>query len=964
MPLYQGTAGADAIDQAKLGLPDWSDIQGLAGNDTITGGNVRIDGGAGDDLITAATPFTTVVYWSSPTGIQGDLITGIVQDGWGGRDQMVSVHVFQGSGYSDSFYGSHSPDEFWAGPGDMFDGRGGADRLVIWDYSNLWTWSWISDDTLRLFKASTGDSVLGKNIEFLKFNDRSLTVSSQYQVAQVFSDPIAIYPLNSFLTITGVDANRDGRMDILVSAGVSPPGGAIQSPPRLLIQQANGGFTEAMISGTVEGFVHPREIAQGDFNGDGYTDFVIVGHGYDTAPFPGETATVWISDGKGGWTDRSEWMPAVNAFTHSVATGDVNKDGKDDIFLGNIWGQNSVTPKLLLSQNNGFREISLPSRIGSNALRDSGIAPIASLLIDVNADGLLDLIAGGGPNGVSIFFGRRTISPDGPFFSDVGSSLPVGIFGDRKTITVDIASADFNHDGRSDLLLSQTGEDPFYSGRGLQLLIQQPDGGFVDETSIRFPGFDRASQWATFIQLVDLNGDGLLDVLLNGTSETDPIAYLDNGSGVFRANDGTRGLPQVLSANLIADGTGKVFLVQQRDGKISVDVVTYDPQKARSVIGTNSSDTLIGAGGSDTLLAGAGDDNVNGGVGDDILDGGLGSDTVFGGAGNDIYYVDDAGDSVVELSGEGTDTEIASLSVYLPANLENLTLTSTAYFGVGNALDNVIVGSNAGNLLLGGAGNDTIRGGDARDAIFGESGNDSISGSGGIDYIVAGTGNDTVEGGDGADEIYGEDGNDSISGGSDFQTDILVGGAGSDTINGGPAWDLMYGNSGDDTFYASQQADWVFENANEGYDTVIADSPNGYYLFANIEALMLIGTTPFGVGNELDNLIVGNAIGNVLLGGAGNDTLDGGAGQDILWGEAGADTFLIRKGTGIDIIADFTPGTDYLDVRDYGFKTTAALMSRMTQVGADISVDLGGGDSLILMGVKTTSLGAADLFVV
>jgi Ca2+-binding RTX toxin-like protein len=282
---------------------------------------------------------------------------------------------------------------------------------------------------------------------------------------------------------------------------------------------------------------------------------------------------------------------------------------------------------------------------------------------------------------------------------------------------------------------------------------------------------------------------------------------------------------------------------------------------------------------------------------------------------------------------------------------------------VGNALDNVITGSNAGNLLLGGAGSDTVVGGDARDAIFGESGNDSISGGGGIDYLIGGAGNDTIEGDTGADEIYGEDGNDSISGGSDFQTDILVGGAGNDTIDGGPAWDQMYGGNGDDTFYVSQQVDWVFESANEGYDTVIADSPNGYYLYANIEKLSLVGTTPFGVGNELDNVITGNAIGNVLLGGAGNETLDGGAGQDILWGEAGADTFLIRRGTGMDIIADFTPGTDRLDVRDYGFKTTAALMSRMMQVGTDISVDLGGGDSLILMGVKVTSLGVTDLSV-
>jgi len=382
------------------------------------------------------------------------------------------------------------------------------------------------------------------------------------------------------------------------------------------------------------------------------------------------------------------------------------------------------------------------------------------------------------------------------------------------------------------------------------------------------------------------------------------------------------------------------------------------------IFGNAGNDTIDGGAGNDAIYGGLGDDSLLGGAGNDTIDGGGGRDSLFGGLGDDTYNVDSEAAVVVELAGEGRDSEVASLSVYLPANLENLTLTGTAYFGVGNVLDNLITGSVAGNLLLGGAGNDTIRGGDARDAIFGESGNDLISGGGGVDYLIGGTGNDTIDGGTGPDEIYGEDGNDSIYGGGDFQTDILVGGAGNDTLDGGPAWDQVYGGPGDDTFYVSQQVDWVFENPNEGYDTVIADSPNGYYLYANIEALTLIGTTPFGVGNELNNMVTGNAIGNVLLGGAGNDTLDGGAGQDILWGQTGSDTFLIRKGTGLDIIADFTPGADRLDVRDYGFKTTAALMSRMTQVGTDISVDLGGGDSLILMGVKVTSLGATDLFVV
>jgi Ca2+-binding RTX toxin-like protein len=142
---------------------------------------------------------------------------------------------------------------------------------------------------------------------------------------------------------------------------------------------------------------------------------------------------------------------------------------------------------------------------------------------------------------------------------------------------------------------------------------------------------------------------------------------------------------------------------------------------------------------------------------------------------------------------------------------------------------------------------------------------------------------------------------------------------------------------------------------------VIADSPNGYYLYANVENLTLVGNTPFGVGNELGNLIVGNAIGNTILAGAGNDTLDGGAGLDILWGQAGADTFRIGKGTSTDIIADFQVGTDKLDVSAFGFTSLAQLKARMVQVSNDVALDLGNGDQVILLSVNAASLGAADV---
>jgi Ca2+-binding RTX toxin-like protein len=390
-------------------------------------------------------------------------------------------------------------------------------------------------------------------------------------------------------------------------------------------------------------------------------------------------------------------------------------------------------------------------------------------------------------------------------------------------------------------------------------------------------------------------------------------------------------------------------------------------QFANLIIGNSGNNVLDGAGGNDTLRGEAGNDTLLGGDGDDVLDGGTGTDQLYGGAGNDTFHVDRQDDLVFEEADGGTDTAIATGNYYLYANIENLTLSgSSDIFGVGNDLANTVLGNSGSNLLIAGAGDDTVRGGAGVDSLFGESGNDQLFGDAGIDYLVGGIGNDTLDGGTEADALYGEDGDDILIGGSGFHTDILVGGAGNDILRGDSGlgdYDRMDGGAGDDSYYVDTPDDLTFEAANGGTDTVYATiNGAGYYLYANVENLVLGGNTPFGVGNELNNRITGSAASNWLLGGAGDDILNGGAGNDVLFGEAGADTFVFARGTGGDVIGDFTTGTDRIDLSAYGL-TWQTVINSMHENGGTTAIDLGNGDFIVLNGVARSALSERDFIL-
>jgi YD repeat-containing protein len=380
------------------------------------------------------------------------------------------------------------------------------------------------------------------------------------------------------------------------------------------------------------------------------------------------------------------------------------------------------------------------------------------------------------------------------------------------------------------------------------------------------------------------------------------------------------------------------------------------------------------------------DNELVGNSGNNKLDGGTGADRMAGGLGNDTYTVDNAGDLVTELAGEGTDTVQALIDYTLTSNVENLTLLGTASIvGTGNELNNVITANASGSVLRGLGGNDTLRGGTGADTLYGGEGNDRLDGGASADLMAGGAGNDTYivdDAGDVTVELAGEGtdtvqssvnlvlaanienltltgtsaltgagnggnnvlianaagdvlrgmaGNDTLRGGAG--ADVLSGGDGNDHLDGGSGADQMFGGAGNDSYVIDDVGDQVTELANEGTDLV--ESAISYTLGANLENLTLTGTgSLLGVGNELGNLIIAGPGGNIirglagndtLRGGVANDTLEGGEGDDRLDGGAGSDQ--MTGGTGNDLYIVDAAGDVVIELANEGVDTVQSSIS-------------------------------------
>lgn len=139
--------------------------------------------------------------------------------------------------------------------------------------------------------------------------------------------------------------------------------------------------------------------------------------------------------------------------------------------------------------------------------------------------------------------------------------------------------------------------------------------------------------------------------------------------------------------------------------------------------------------------------------------------------------------------------------------------------------------------------------------------------------LSGGSLNDTLIGVSQSNIINGNGGNDKLFGRN--SADILNGGSGIDTMAGG---------SGNDTYYVDNPGDITTETSTLASELDTVYSLVSRTLGANLEKLILTGTSAInGIGNELNNILLGNDNVNVLNGNTGRDTMVGGKGNDIYY---------------------------------------------------------------------------------
>lgn len=324
--------------------------------------------------------------------------------------------------------------------------------------------------------------------------------------------------------IAAGDFNGDGQVD-LVSANYGA--GTIT----VMTGQGDGTFVVATNQAVGRSSVN---VLTADFNKDGKLDLAVANY---------SDSSVAIMLGNGNGTFQTATYFAVGTRPIGMATGDINKDGKVDLVVANV---NSDNASVLIGNGDGTFAAAVNYACGNQ--------PFSAVLGDLNKDGLLDLVtANRESDNVSILFGKN----DGTF----GTSTNF-VAGDGPRCA---GIGDVDKDGNMDIVVANS------IGQTVSVLKGDGAGHFQTKVDYAHTASDVYN-----CNLVDINGDGYLDILLMGYGNSQLVTMLNLKNGTF----GT-GVVYPCGGNAIAAVTGDF----NKDGLTDVAAVNYYGNTATVFLG-------------------------------------------------------------------------------------------------------------------------------------------------------------------------------------------------------------------------------------------------------------------------------------------------------------------------------------------------------------------------------------------
>jgi hypothetical protein len=355
--------------------------------------------------------------------------------------------------------------------------------------------------------------------------------------ASVFTLTNTALPGVAYSSVVCGDFNNDGKRDVLLTGASVSFKGICQ----VWQNQSNGVFTNnnGALPGISTNAVTSSSVAQGDFDNDGRSDFLITGlAGVDANHFPVYISQIWLNRGNGTFTNIQAGLHGVD--TGAVALGDFDNDGNLDILLTGYSSTGALSQVWLNLGNGAFTNINA----GLPGVLYSSVA-----LGDYDNDGKLDILLTGTTNG----FGSGAISQ---LWRNLGNGtfakVPIGLPGISQGA---VAWGDFDQDGRLDILLTGYTQ----TGAVCQAWRNLGNGNFTN-MNIAVPGVYESS-----VALADYDNDGKLDILLAGVNNQSNLlcqVWRNTGNWVF--TNINAGLPGVRSGSVAwadFDNDGRVDLL-------------------------------------------------------------------------------------------------------------------------------------------------------------------------------------------------------------------------------------------------------------------------------------------------------------------------------------------------------------------------------------------------------------------